>query len=168
MPKIVRSPVQVIKNIKNFPEALRRNSTLQKRGSYFRAWYATRSENGGWVFGPSKFIGYEEMTSKKYLDNEGDLDGRTTESRLQDWFTEVDSSTSLFDELYLALSDELDAYGKSPSKKVRINILDETRDGQLVSANLSGSHSAIVDLIVAVSKTLPSEHLRDLRNRLTA
>jgi hypothetical protein len=73
----------------------------------------------------------------------------------------VRSETELYEELRSALFAFLAKYGKAPSTKMRINVLeehDETREGH--------SDDAIVELMLAVAKSLPKTHLDNLRARL--
>jgi transposase InsO family protein len=56
-----------------------------------------------WRFGPSKFVGYEGMTSVGYIDTAEDRDGRRTEAQLQLWFKAVDPESELGTQLSSAL-----------------------------------------------------------------
>jgi len=120
--ELVTSAEQARQNIVAFEKELANNRKLAEIMSYGRAWYAVRS-SGRWVFGPSKFIGYEKSSSKIYLAKRDERDGRVTERLLAQWFEEVAPGTSLYHDLYAALGEMFARYGKSPNKLVRLNVL---------------------------------------------
>jgi len=59
---LVTSSDHARQNILVFEEELARNRELAEIMSYGRAWYASRAGNR-WIFGPSKFVGYEKNTA---------------------------------------------------------------------------------------------------------
>ena len=149
--------------ITRFRDEVRRNPQLRSRLAYARAWYAHQDENGRWLFGPSKFVGYKGLTAEQYIEqaDKGLLDGRRTETQLKQWFEQLDPATELHEQLSLALSDFLAEHNKAPSRKMRINIpREEHTDSQ------SGLGTPLLDLIVAVAKSLQPSELRALRRRL--
>src|SRR5215813_3193941 len=93
MLKLVVTPRQAIDNIERFEGEVGRSSALRDRLAYARAWYAHRKANGGWSFGPSKFIAYEGLDAETYLQAAEESDGRRTEAQLQPWFKRVDPET---------------------------------------------------------------------------
>jgi hypothetical protein len=157
--KLVQSAKDAIHNIEVFLSELKQSKELQSRVAYSRAWYAIK-KGGGWHFGPSKFIGYEGMTAGEYVGPNEDRDGRKTEVQLQDWF-ELPSDPALKQELQEALADFLARYGKTPSRKTRINVLRR-------ASNVTGEseQQRLIDLIVAVSKMLSPDQRQELRARL--
>ena len=98
MPKLIDNAVQAIENIRRYQAELKRedhwSNELVRRMTNARKWYAVESENGTWLFGPSKFIGYVgltaetyvRMSAKDYQPAEGRLHGWKTEACLRDWF----------------------------------------------------------------------------------
>jgi uncharacterized protein (DUF433 family) len=120
--ELVTSAEHARKNVLAFEKELAGNRKLADIMSYGRAWYAGRSGKR-WVFGPSKFVGYESNTAKRYLDTHDRRDGRLTERVLSQWFEEAAPDTALYRELHAALQEMFARYGKSPNKLLRLNVL---------------------------------------------
>src|SRR5256885_2599046 len=64
---VVADLQQVAENIRRYQDDLAANADLVARMSRHPAWYALRRNNGRWLFGPSKFIGYAGITAQRYL-----------------------------------------------------------------------------------------------------
>jgi len=111
-------PTRYDADIHKFDVELSRSPDLQARLAYARAWYAHQDESGRWCFGPSKFVGYEGISAKAYLQTAEESDGRRTEAQLQMWFGAVDPASALYQELSTALFALLAKYGKAPSTKM--------------------------------------------------
>jgi hypothetical protein len=166
MAKIVTTELDVIRGITTFNAELEANEGLKERVAYARGWYAVRNgDDSGWSFGPSKFIGYKDLTADDYLASDNGLDGRKTEAQLAQWFQIVDDGTELHDELWNALVEFLEGYGKEPSRAARISILDSSRDG---SIDKNDHYSKVVELIIEVARLLPAPQLRALKDKLAA
>jgi hypothetical protein len=162
--KIVTSVTQVVENIVKFEEEVRASRELQARLSYARAWYAMQI-NDRWWFAPSKFIGYVGIDATTYIQAAEESDGRRTEAQLQKWFNPVGHGDASHDELYSGLVSFLAQFGKAPSTKVRINVLRAKRS-PFDRTDDDSRHDKIVDLMVAVAKTLPSQQFQNLREKL--
>src|SRR6266699_3011157 len=121
MLKMITTPAQAISNIRRFEAELQDNPELQGRLAYVRAWYANKGEDGRWCFAPSKFVGYQDIDGRNYLEHAEESDGRRTEAQLQTSFAVVDRNHPLYEELHSALVAFLARYGKTPSTKARIN-----------------------------------------------
>lgn len=159
--KISASHHAVLRNIRRFEQELKESSQLQDRLPYARAWYADRDENGRWRFGPSKFIGYEDLDADSYVETSEILNGRRTEAQLRQWFVTVDPKSELGEELSDALSDFLGQFDKAPSTKARINILNDVyRDGR------TDQNDAFIDLVLALAKMLPKKQVSRLKEGL--
>ena len=93
--------------------------------TYVHAWYAIKSDDGTWLFAPSKFIGYTKNTAEAYLSGaRSEMDGRDTELVLQEWFRVVPDEYDT--ELDDALRTFLRRHGDSrPNAKARIGILKD-------------------------------------------
>ena len=168
MPALATSPRIVRQAIKRFEKIVRRSPRLAGRLAYARAWYACRDAKGRWRFGPSKFVGYERLTAREYIElSRKGLDGRRTEAQLRQWFRELDPSTDLHERLSSLLSAFLAEHGKAPSCKMRVSILKEDYE-ELVEDDRSPLTTPMLDLIVAVAESLPRAELDLLRMRLTA
>jgi hypothetical protein len=160
MSKVASASQTVLDNIKRFTTEVRHSPDLQGRLAYARAWYATKNDQGEWQFGPSKFVGYEDLNAEQYIKSAEQRDGRRTETQLQQWFSVVDPSSELYDQLSSSLFAFLANFGKVPSTKMRINIQKPTKQGD--------SNDDIVELMVAVAKSLPHSQLAKLRSRIAA
>lgn len=155
MPMIVRNVQAALSNIRRFHKEVEDSSVLQGRLAYARAWYAHRDDNGVWHLGPSKFIGYQNMTAEEYGSHDRQpLDGRVTERHLGDWFTEVPKSDELFQDLDQALRAFLDQYGKAPSSLYRINVTNDFYEAH-VAGSTSSLDRTLGDLVIAVLRRLP-------------
>ncbi len=140
---------------------------LQGRLAYARAWYAHKEEGGKWFLAPSKFIGYQDIDAETYLDHAEESDGRRTEAQLQMWFKVIEPNDPLHDELNASLVALLAQYGKAPSTKTRINVVrDRRRIGALDTKSEIEGADAVVNMMVAVAKTLPPQHFQRLRSEL--
>ena len=64
-PELVNDPALVRPNVLRFNEGLSREKTLKGRLSHFVAWYYVPEED---AVGPSKFIGYKDMTAPMYIE----------------------------------------------------------------------------------------------------
>lgn len=169
MLKIILAPAQAIANIVRFEDELEENGMLQARLAYARAWYAHEDKDGNWCFAPSKFVGYEDMDADTYLQNAEQSDGRRTEAQLQLYFFIVEPTHQLYDELHYALVAFLARYGKTPSMKMRINILRYRGRLRRLGPEPTGAednYETVVNSIVAIAKTLPTAHFQKLRGEL--
>ena len=86
-----------------------------------RAWYVY-IKNGKYYFGPSKYIGYQNIDAKSYCKQRKELDGRMTEKALSNWYEEISIKHPDFEELSSELSKFCSKYGKKPNSLFRINI----------------------------------------------
>lgn len=147
------------KNIERFQSEA---ADLLHRLAQFRAWYAVKGPKGEWLFGPSKFIGYEDLDASSYSQLEGRMDGRDTETTLQQWFEEEPEDTAVGRELHSQLAHFLGQFGKKKNSKTRINLLaipiESDPDNQL--------EMKVVELIDTVSKLLSPSSRAELRKRL--
>lgn len=156
----VSSVDEIVTNIRKFEHELGRDARLPERLSYVHAWYAVRSDHGGWSFGPSKFVGYRNNTAADYLRNsgpQGSAHGGKTETRLTnqfaEWFGRADPGTALGRELVQALRTFLQRWGRLPRGGVRINVPRSELDalggihrGQRDEANLPSRISTNPDI----------------------
>jgi hypothetical protein len=166
MLKIVTTPEQVEANINKFESELKRSPELQARLAYARAWYAYCDADSEWHFGPSKFVGYEGIDAKAYLRLADEIDGRQTEAHLQDWYRVVDKSDALYELVGNRLAAFLAKYGKAPSTKMRINVRSRMASVWRLKKGESDPYDRIVDLMVAVAKSLPKDQFQNLRGQL--
>jgi hypothetical protein len=156
---LVQTPDRVKANVLSYPKALQESPDLQERLAYARAWYAVR-DSDGWVFAPSKWAGYSNMTAVAYLGNaQASMDGRKTEKHLKQWFNPLDEQSPEYAELHKELAEFAAEYGKQPSAMARISVIS---DGSS-SANQSDD---LVELIVRVVKGLEIHQQAKVRSAL--
>lgn len=121
------------------------------RMPFNRAWYAVRSEKE-WLFGPSKFVGYADLTPKDYLELErGSLDGRVTEGALQSFSELVEEGHPKYEELHTALKGFCARFGKKPNSLARISRV-KTKDKEVSAEPMFADD--LVPLMVAVYRRL--------------
>lgn len=170
MLKMISTSTQAVANILKFEDELERSPELQARLAYARAWYANRDADGEWHFAPSKFVGYEDIDAKTYLHAAEESDGRRTEAQLQQFFKVVDPTDTLHDELNSALVAFLAKFAKTPSTKTRINVrkrgLAALTTKASTKAPVDDSNDRVVEAIVTLARTLPTQHFQQLRERL--
>ena len=82
MTNVVTNLDEAIKNIDRYQTAVREELALAKLMTQAHAWYAVKSNDGTWLFAPSKFIGYTGNNAKAYLSEAHIRDGRSTEAAL--------------------------------------------------------------------------------------
>jgi len=151
----------MIENIQRYNDGI--NDAAAALMPYARSWYALQSGDG-WLFGPSKFIGYKGLTVEAYLKCEGDqfwLDGRVAERVLQQWADLVEGGDPRYHEVHLALSELCARFGRKPNTLARISIVRTGR--QTVGAH----PDELVALLAAVFRGLPPAQKAAFR-KLTA
>lgn len=107
----------IVQNVERFNNELPTSSVLINKLKMFKRWYYI-PEIG--IFGPSKYIGYRDMSQAVYQE---DLqDGGVTEGVLRGWFDVLDEGS----ELDILLKGELNAmlrlYGKSIKQNAFIHV----------------------------------------------
>jgi hypothetical protein len=164
---LVSNEAQVLDNIQRFGDELERSPDLQSYLSYFRAWYTGFESDGSYSFGPSKFIGYRNLTAEDYIAS-SELDGRQTESRLAKWFVEIGPEHIAYEPLREQLHDFLAEYGKAPSSAMRINIPISVHDSAVAeyAANAENGDRLLGDLLIAVALRLPHAERQRVRAAL--
>jgi hypothetical protein len=110
---------------------------------------------------------HENLTARRYIETAEDRDGRRTEAQLREWFTVVEAGSPLHQELTDGLFAFLAEFGKTPSTLMRINDLDEILHAS-DEVETADSNDTLVDLLVAVAKSLPATKFRKLREQLAA
>lgn len=116
---LVEDITQVEQNIKQYDFELR-NNELFLNPKEVQQWYYIHHLG---LFGPSKYIGYVDMTNSKYekykkydVDfNNNPLDGRETTHKLRAWFEKCDNDI-LFEKITEKLVDYLSKFKKDVRK----------------------------------------------------
>ena len=126
MSKLATDESQVLENINAFDREMQ-NPKLAEMIAYVRHWYAIQTPEKGWIFAPSKFIGYVEMSSRKYQGDFEELDGRKTETNLKRWFVELPPGDKLAQTLLQELRKIVAQHGKTVNSLARIHVLKGER-----------------------------------------
>lgn len=124
--RVVASLEEVLQNIRTYNQGVAEYPGLAARIKQHPAWYAVRDEQGSWIFGPSKFVGYHRADAKSYLASYSPRDGKETEPALSAWFEQVDLETQLGRELREAFVRFAEKFGKSPNARWRVSVTDES------------------------------------------
>lgn len=133
MRKLVSSRDQVAANIRRFADEIAGSAEMQSRLSQVHDWYALRIAEGGWTFGPSKFVGYRDNTIKKYLENyRTSANGGETEHALDALSTAVESRSRLERELRNALEEFLDRWGRKLRRGSRLRVVSEAEQDMAI------------------------------------
>jgi TIR domain len=127
--------VETIENFKANLNYLNANTEAYRKvatpGSV-AAWYATRDARNPsrWLFGPSRFIGYQGMRAEHYGSGEIYVHGSETERYLQGtgWFTTLDATDALHEQLCSQLTEFLAKIDAVPRREARINVLTTDLD----------------------------------------
>lgn len=123
---LVQNAAAAITNIHTFNVAINSGHfpELVKIIPYVQSWYVVDEfEDCEFQFGPSKFIGYANMTAKTYATEYRRLDGRITEKKLDDWAQMAISGHSQPLALHTALNDFAAKFNVYPNKRARISLL---------------------------------------------
>jgi hypothetical protein len=113
----INNPEQVEKNIRRYNQDLPNSPYLQDLLSNHRDWYYLNDLE---IFGPSKFIGYVDMTGQRYTqagEEEGSFDGGFTQKTLSKFFVESDDLS-----LFGKLESLMYPYNKTPRSNVRFYV----------------------------------------------
>lgn len=65
--ELVSSPGEAVGSILLLESELGAHSHLPNRLSLVHAWYAARTPEGAWAFGPGKFVGYKDVNADRYV-----------------------------------------------------------------------------------------------------
>ena len=116
--ELIESYEDVEKNVRAFNEGLESSQELQNRLGTFTIWYYIHSED---AVGPSKFIGYRDMTAEKYFEYHDKMDGRETEQWLgkKQWFRKLDEDTPEYVHVKRKVDDLVNKFGKPAKTSAR-------------------------------------------------
>ena len=117
-------------------------------------------KTGTYLFAPSKYIGYQDMTASKYVETYAYMDGRKTEKVLSEWFEMIDESEEDFDFLNRKLLAMFSATGKTINALFRINVLKREEDNELLEKDL-------VELIYKVFLGLSDESKALIKQKIS-
>jgi uncharacterized protein (DUF433 family) len=128
MRTLVSSAEQAAANILKFVEELPKSPDMQSRLGRVHDWYALRLAEGAWAFAPSKFVGYQENTTKKYLETyRTKANGGETEQALRPLSSAVEEGSRLAVELMSALEEYLAQWGRRPRRPNQIRVVSTNK-----------------------------------------
>lgn len=160
--RIIVSPEEAAASIRQFQSEIVASTRLQDRLGYARSWYVLRVDEG-YLYAPSKWVGYADMTADGYVSSSREMDGRKTEFALKAWFEAIPRDTVAHNEHLRNLGEFMSQFGKTPSTETRFNVFAVEVD--LVQRD-DGQSEHLLDLLVAVALTLPAESRARLRKRI--
>lgn len=120
-PQTIKSLAAAKANIEVYALSVAERPELAGRIKRHPSWYAIKDQSGEWIFGPSKFIGYEAMDADRYLGSYDRQDGRVTEPLLKQWFEQVELGSPLEKELRAAFENFAAKFGKAPKQNWRVS-----------------------------------------------
>jgi uncharacterized protein (DUF433 family) len=123
--RVVASLDEATANIATYMGSVEAHEGLAARIKQHPAWYAVRDEQGRWMFGPSKFVGYYGANAEDYLASYSRRDGREAEPALAHWFVQVDKDSALGRELYREFVRFAERFGKTPNSRWRVSVTEE-------------------------------------------
>ena len=161
---LVDSLDKVIENIARYQNEVIREPGLVGRMTMVRPWYADRANDGKWLFGPSKFVGYASCTAEAYLSKTDKRDTYRSEAVLKEWFDIVPSASPFEAEVADALRRFLNAYGHSgPRKNAWICVRKDFLAGSADSVSRAGTRRIHVDPAICGGRP----HIRGTRVRVS-
>ena len=144
LPKPVENYKDVRDSVSAFTKGLEEGDEgkeLQNLLSYFRAWYYIPELDADELnaVGPSKFIGYKDLSVEEYLTGK-DLDGKVTEPILGKWFNVLIEGTPEADYVESLVERLVLDYHKGVNRKARFNA---PRGWRLEGKSVASTPSAI-------------------------
>jgi len=124
--QLVKNVSEVVANIKRFNEDIGDSEYLISNLSRFKDWYYDSDTK---KFGPKKFVGFKNMTAKKYValkanpqtNSRGDFDSSLTTDVLA--FLSVTTEGEIERQLIYRLKEFLSTYDKTPRNIVKIYVI---------------------------------------------
>lgn len=117
--EVVTTIDQVKQNLKQYNFELQ-NGEMTLSTNRVRQWFYIMELD---LFGPSRYIGYQNITIQKHQ-QASHLDGGETNNALSKWFVKCEDP-ELFNLLSARLTDYLAQFGMSPGKSYGLNLLKE-------------------------------------------
>jgi uncharacterized protein (DUF433 family) len=145
--QIVSEIAQVRENIERYRRSLSKHPKLRARIGQHPAWYAAKGTDGGWRFGPSKFVGYAGNTAEYYLAPYSRTDGKETEPALREWFKRVEEDSPLWRELRHQFKVFAAGYGKVPHKNWRVSVARQDLGSEVKRSHADSERKAISRIV---------------------
>ncbi|WP_417599339.1 hypothetical protein [Pararhodobacter oceanensis] len=173
MSDLSKSADSVQRNIDTYWKTACAHPDLIKDAARVKQWKAYRTEDGEWRFGPSRFVGYEGMTPKKYVKRkkmgpEGGLNGTETEKHLKQWTEDVRRNSKLHHQLLDALADFLSEAGAKVGIGASFSVMMVEGSSEFLDTSDPDRDDIEVEALVTLSKRLTVAQLEKLIRRLNA
>ena len=165
--RVVKTYEEVRNSISNFNRDLKGSDVLKSRLSSVRAWYYVPEED---AVGPSKFIGYNGMTEKRYVKfTSGEykaqkgtsLDGKETEPALRKWFRVLEDGEPGYTLVKTRVEELLKRSGRHVGSKARFCVPKEWNALQFSAQHDSAQHDSAQH-----DSLRPSGHRQDVGSGL--
>ncbi|MBB5174545.1 hypothetical protein [Texcoconibacillus texcoconensis] len=116
--ELVTSYDQVVQNVQQFNADLENETDIVTQLTQFTHWYYFPELD---MYGPSKFIGYQNMNTSRYARGKGKT-GVHTEEQLKQWFEKLPKESEQAQNLLDDLSNRLSVYEKRVRSNAQIHI----------------------------------------------
>lgn len=173
MPNLSKSFESTLRNIDAYWETARDYPDLIKDAARVKQWKAYRTESGEWRFGPSRFVGYEGVTAKKYIKRKkmgpaGLLNGTETEKHLSQWTEDVRQNSKLYHQLLDELAEFLSEADVKVGSSASFSIMLTDDKSELLDTYDPTNDDVEVEALVTLSKRLTKTQVEKLTRRLQA
>lgn len=160
MATLIHNANQSLESVLVYQSELQKSEVLQERLSMARSWYFIERE-GQYIYAPSKWVGYADMTAEEYATDSKKNSGRITEQHLSKWYEPISTSSRDHGRHLERLTKFLAEFGKTPNAKARFNVLavNLEQDG-------SEENGEILALIIAVVEKLPANEQAILKKHM--
>ncbi len=129
---LITAEEEAITNIFRFNNALpKKRALLLDSIRYAQSWYVIDTDDG-YMFGPSKYIGYRGMEPHIYAEQHNlSMDGRLTDRQLKRWARPVDVGAIEYEPILGALNAFCQQQGVMLNKRARISMLSRAQQDDL-------------------------------------
>jgi hypothetical protein len=167
MPDLVSTIDGLIENIDRYWREAQDHPELIADASKVRQWKCVIGDDGRWICGPSRFVGYKDMTPQTYLalkkDKDGGLDGTETEHHLRQWTDPAAPGSKIHGELIHALGSKL---AKSQVALNRAAAFSTVRATRILQKSHEDREQETIEALLVLSRSLTEDGRRALVRRL--
>jgi hypothetical protein len=163
LPPVTSDPAQVIRNIRRYSEEVGRVAPKHYEDDALTgvianniAWYGTRIEDGNYLFGPSKFVGYADITGEQYREHYKELNGRATEARLKGLATPILPGHEDYPDMAHALATFCARFGKNPNGRARLALIEAPSSGRATSLATNGDAEHVKAVLTLIMRMPPA------------
>jgi hypothetical protein len=170
LPRLASTPEQARESLMTYQHVMNSSdeklkTPLVKIMSFVHSWVCVLDETTAEpLFGPSKFVGYRDMTVQSYRDHQQHMDGRDTERVMKDWLQPVIDDD---DDLYNKLYEFCARFGTKPRTTCRISVLaTESQTATETNEQSDPDQAALTELLVRVIQSLPPNRRNEIARRI--